>query len=256
MNKTNIAIKNNGLENTQIINDVLAIIEQAQKNAVRSVDFERVQMYWRIGERIVVEEQGNETRAGYGKFIIKNMAEVLEDIHGSGFTERNLRYARKFYQVYPKWNALRSEFNWLQYRLLSKISDETKREYYELEALKNGWNGRELERQINSHLYERLLLSTDKDSVMEVARAQRLPEKPTEIIKDPMFLEFLGLENRPKYRETELETALIEHLEEFLLELGNGFSFVARQKKFKAENLVSLQWWSNYNGSIQKEKGF
>lgn len=226
----------NKVHGNEIINDVLIIIEQAQQKAVRSVDFERVQMYWKIGRRIVVEEQGNEVRAGYGKQIVDNLSKVLQDIHGSGFSKRNLRNARKFYQVYPIWHALRAEFNWLQYRLLSSISDEMKREYYELEAIKNNWNGRELERQINSLLYERLLLSTDKESVMEIARQERLPKKPEEIIKDPMFLEFMGLESRTKYRENELESALIEHLSEFLLELGNGFSFVSRQQRIMLED--------------------
>ena len=119
----------------------------------------------------------------------------------------------------------------MQYRLLIRIEDATKREYYELEAVKNHWSGREMERQINSLFYERLLLSTDKKSMMEIAREERLPEKPEEVIKDPMVLEFLGLENRATYRESELESALIEHMENFLLELGNGFAFVARQKR-------------------------
>jgi len=161
---------------------------------------------------------------------------VLTKEYGSGFSERILRLARQFYQVYPIWNALRSELNWLQYRLLIRIEDATKREYYELEAVKNHWSGREMERQINSLFYERLLLSTDKKSMMEIAREERLPEKPEEVIKDPMVLEFLGLENRATYRESELESALIEHMENFLLELGNGFAFVARQKRITLDD--------------------
>lgn len=120
--------------------------------------------------------------------------------------------------------------------MLLSIEDESKREYYELEAIKNGWTGREMERQINSGLYERLLLSNDKEAVMAVARNQKLPEAPQEIIKDPMILEFLGLERKPHYYEEELETALIGHLQQFLLELGNGFSFVARQKRLLIED--------------------
>lgn len=220
----------------EIVSDIQHIIDNARNNAIRSVDFERVQMYWRIGERIVVEEQGNKERAEYGISLLKNLGKALQKEYGSGFSERVLRLARQFYLTYPIRNTLRSELNWLQYRLLIRIDNSVKREYYEREAIKNNWTGRELERQINSLFFERLLLSTDKKAMMEIAREERLPEQPNEIIKDPMVLEFLGLENRPSYRESELESAIIAHLEEFLLELGSGFSFVARQKRITLED--------------------
>jgi predicted nuclease of restriction endonuclease-like (RecB) superfamily len=124
----------------------------------------------------------------------------------------------------------------MQYRLLIQIDDCDKREYYEYETLYNGWTGRELERQINSGLYERLLLSNDKQSVLEVARRKRIPENPAEIIKDPMILEFLGLKRDSSYYEKDLESALINNLQDFLLELGNGFSFIARQKRILLED--------------------
>jgi len=133
-------------------------------------------------------------------------------------------------------SALRTQFNWLQYKLLIAINDDDKREYYEYEALHNCWTGRELERQINSGLYERLLLSNDKKAVLEVARRERIPEKPSEIIKDPMVLEFLNLKPQAVYYEKDFETALINNLQDFLLELGNGFSFVARQKRLLLED--------------------
>ena len=133
-------------------------------------------------------------------------------------------------------NALRSQFNWTQYRLLIQIDNPDKREYYELEAMNNCWTARELERQINSGLYERLLLSNDKEAVLAVARKERIPETPLEIIKDPMVLEFLGLKKEAAYYEKDLEQALITHLQDFLLELGNGFSFVARQKRLLLED--------------------
>ena len=120
--------------------------------------------------------------------------------------------------------------------MLIRINDVHKREYYELETVRNSWTGRELERQIHSGLFERLLLSNDKESVMAVARNERLPELPQEIVKDPMVLEFLGLERKPHYFESDLETALIEHLQQFMLELGNGFCFVTRQKRFLIED--------------------
>jgi len=133
-------------------------------------------------------------------------------------------------------NALRSQLNWMQYRLLIRIDDDYKREYYELESVNNGWTGRETERQINSLLYERLLLSNNKEAVLAVARKEYIPEKPTEIIKDPMMLEFLGLKRESEYYEHEIETALINHLQEFLLELGQGFAFMARQKRILLED--------------------
>ena len=125
---------------------------------------------------------------------------------------------------------------WSQYKMLISIEDNDRREYYELEAVKNSWTGRELERQIGSGLYERLLLSNDKEAVMAIARNERLPELPQEIVKDPMVLEFLGLERKPHYYEKDLESALIEHLQQFMLELGNGYCFVARQKRLLVED--------------------
>ena len=217
-------------------NDIKGIIESAKGTAVRSVEFHRVMMYWQIGERILVEEQRGEDRAEYGTYLIKNLSKTLEPEYGSGFSYRQLAYCRQFYRTYPIVNALRAQFNWSQYRSLISIDDDYKREYYELETLNNGWTGRELDRQINSSLYERLLLSNDKEAVLAVARKERIPEKPAEIIKDPMYLEFLGLKREAAYYEKDFESALITHLQEFLLELGNGFSFVARQKRLLLED--------------------
>lgn len=220
----------------KFIEEIRSIIETSRANAVRSVDFCRVQMYWRIGQRIVEEEQGGKVRAEYGSKLIKKLAEQLVPEYGSGFSYRQLNFSRQFYLEYPKVNALRSQFNWTQYRTLIQLSDKDKREYYELEAANNNWTAREMERQIHSMLYERLLLSNDKEAVLAVARRERIPQSPKEIVKDPMILEFLGLERKPQYYESDLENALIEHLQEFLLELGNGFTFVARQKRLLIED--------------------
>lgn len=216
---------------TRLVQDAKQIIETARENAVRSVDFCRVQMYWKLGKRIFEEEQHGKKRADYGAYIVKSLAEKLEAEYGSGFSKRQLEFCRQFFITYPIANALRSQLNWSQYRMLIQIPDPDKREYYELEAVNNSWNGRELERQINSQLYERLLLSNDKESVLAVARKERIPETPQEVIKDPMVLEFLGLERNPAFYETDLEGAIISHITDFLLELGKGFSFVARQKR-------------------------
>lgn len=220
----------------QFISDIRTIILSARESAIRSVDTVRVQMYWELGERIFIEEQKGQDRAEYGTYLLQNIATEIEKEFGSGFSVRQLERARQFYRTYPIASAVRSQLNWYQYRLLIQIDDKDKREYYELEAANNNWTGRELERQINSGLYERLLLSNDKKAVLEIARKERIPESPTEIIKDPMVLEFLGLRPEATYYEKDLERALITNLQAFLLELGNGFSFVARQKRILLED--------------------
>ena len=219
-----------------LYNEGREIIASARQSAVRSVDFYRVQMYWNIGKRILETEQEGKERAEYGTYLLNNLAKKLEPEYGSGFSVRQLERSRQFYKMYPIATALRTQFNWTQYKLLLAISDDYKREYYELEAVNNGWTAREMERQINSQLYERLLLSNDKESVLAVARKERIPQQPQEIIKDPMVLEFLGLERKSSYYEKDLEQALITHLQKFLLELGNGFTFVARQKRILIED--------------------
>lgn len=219
-----------------LIDDARAIIETARTNAVRSVDFCRVQMYWNLGKRIFEEEQQGKDRADYGAYIVKTLAVNLEAEYGSGFGVRQLEQSRQFYRTYPIANTLRSQLNWSQYRKLIQIDDPDKREYYELESVNNAWTARETERQINSQLYERLLLSNDKESVLAVARKERIPEKPQEIIKDPMVLEFLGLDRKPAYYEKDLESTIITHIADFLLEMGNGFAFVARQKRILLED--------------------
>ena len=218
------------------LDDIRKIIDAARNQAVRSVDFCRVQMYWHMGKRIFEEEQQGKDRADYGIYLIKNLAKQLQPEYGSGFSVRQLEFCRQFYRFYPIANALRSQLNWTQYRLLIQIDNPDKREYYELESVNNNWTARETERQINSQLYERLLLSNDKEAVLAVARKERIPQSPLEIIKDPMYLEFLGLERKPTYYEKDLETAIITHLQHFLLELGQGFTFVARQKRILLED--------------------
>ena len=221
---------------SSLLNDVREIISAARSQAVRSVDSCRVQMYWHIGRRIFEEEQHGKDRADYGVYLIKNLAKQLEPEYGSGFSVRQLEMCRQFYRLYPIANALRSQLNWTQYRLLIQIENPDKRLYYELESVNNNWTARETERQINSQLYERLLLSNDKEAVLAVARKERIPQSPLEIIKDPMYLEFLGLEREAAYYEKDFESAIITHLQHFLLELGQGFTFVARQKRILLED--------------------
>lgn len=218
-------------QTTNLTNDIKNLIVTSQEKAIRAVDHQRVLLYWSIGKRIFEEVQGGEARAEYGKSIIKNLSSELEPVYGSGYGVRQLELMRQFYRIFPIANTLYSQLNWSQYKLLIRLEDNVKREFYIAESVKNLWSKRDLERQINSALYERLLLSSDKKSVLEVAKNERLPQNPSEIIKDPMVLEFLGLEKKSVYYEKDLESAIISHLQEFILELGNGFSFVSRQKR-------------------------
>ncbi len=207
------------------------IITTAKDSALHSVDNERVLMYWQIGRVIFEEEQQGKDRAEYGAFLIKSLAENLQLKFGSGFSYRQLNWYRQFYKTFPIVSALRTQFSWTHYKTLLSIDNQDKKEFYIAEASKNNWTARQLERQINSQLFERLLLSNDVQSVLAVAREEKQPTEPTEIIKDPMVLEFLGLRREAAYYEKDLETAIITHLQDFILELGNGFSFVARQKR-------------------------
>lgn len=220
----------------KLLADARQIIDTARANAVRSVDFNRVMMYWNLGRRIFEEEQQGKDRAEYGARVIRGLAERLEPEYGSGFGLRQLEQSRKFYRLYPIAHTLYAQLNWSQYKLLISIDDAQEREYYQLEAVNHCWTKRELERQIHSQLWERLCLSNDKEAVLAVARKERIPETPQEIIKDPMRLEFLGLEKKAKYYESDLEQAIIDHLQDFIMEMGNGFCFVARQKRIMLED--------------------
>jgi predicted nuclease of restriction endonuclease-like (RecB) superfamily len=219
------------LTNSSLISEIKSIISQSRDQAIRSVDYQRTLMYWHIGQRIFKEEQNGKERAEYGTYLIKYLSEQLQPEFGSGFSRRQLEKYRQFYRVFPIASALRTQLNWTQYKLLISIDDEHKRDYYIAESVKNNWSARQMERQINSSLYERLLLSNDKESVLAIAKGELIPNEPSQIIKDPMVLEFLGLKKESSYYEKDFEQAIITHLQDFLLELGNGFSFVARQKR-------------------------
>lgn len=223
------------LVNQTIIPDIKSIINAAKEKAIRSVDHERTLMHWNIGRRIFEEEQEGKDRADYGNYLIKYIAKQLEPEYGSGFSKRQLELFRQFYRNFPITNTLYSQLSWSQYKLFLRIENGDKKEFYIAEAVKNNWTVRQLERQIYSNLYERLLLSNDKESVLAVAKNERLPSDAKEIIKDPMILEFLGLKRESSYYEKDLEQAIITHLQDFLLEIGNGFSFVARQKRIHIE---------------------
>ena len=214
-----------------LIHEIKSLIAQAKEGAIRSVDHHRTVMYWHIGERIFNEEQQGKDRADYGNYLIKYLSEELQPEYGSGFSYRQLHRYRQFYRMFPIVSTLRTQLSWSHYKLLLSIDNEDKREYYIAETSKNNWSVRQMERQINSQLFERLLLSNNKESVLAVARNEVIPTNPNEIIKDPLVLEFLGLKRESAYYEKDFEQAIITNLQDFLLELGNGFSFVARQKR-------------------------
>ena len=223
-----------------LLQEIAAIIAVSRERAIRSVDTERMLMYWNIGRKIFEEEQQGKERAGYGDYLIKFLSQELQPIFGSGFSTRQLNWYRQFYRTFPIVSAVRTQLSWTHYKLLLSFDSQDKRDFYIAEAEKNNWTSRQLERQINSQLFERLLLSNEVADVLAVAREEKLPSAAKEIIKDPIVLEFLGLKREAAYYEKDLEAAIITHLQEFLLEIGNGFSFIARQKEFilKAMNFL------------------
>lgn len=219
------------LVNQSVVTEIKSIITLAKDKAIRAVDNERTLMYWHIGQRIFEEEQQGKERAGYGEYLIKYLSEQLQPEYSSGYSVRQINLYRQFYRTFPIVSTLYAQLNWSQYKLLLSVGNQDKREFYIAETVKNNWTVRQLERQIDSNLYERLLLSNDKESVLAIAKNEKLPSDAKEIIKDPMYLEFLDLKKEASYYEKDLESSIITHLQEFLLELGNGFSFTARQKR-------------------------
>lgn len=189
-----------------------------------------VEAYWNIGKSIIEEQGGNE-KAEYGTSLLKELSKQMTQDFGKGFTVTNLKYMRQFYLTFPNSHALRDELSWTHYRLLIKVENKNAREFYMQEAVKSQWSTRQLERQINSFFYERLLSSKNKEQVSEEIQTLEPAKNPEDIIRDPYVLEFLGLGSNDDFYESDLEQALITHLQKFLLELGRGFSFVARQKR-------------------------
>ena len=206
-------------------------VVEAQTQVNKAVNFAMVTAYWNIGKKIY-EVCGESDRAAYGKQLLMYLAEKLSGEFGKGYDESNLRKMRKFYIVFPIQDALRPELSWTHYRSLMRVKDETARQFYLEEAIACGWSSRQLDRQINSFYYQRILASKDKASVAdEINKLEPKPEYE-KIIKDPYVLEFLELPANEHFYESDLEQALIDHLQKFLLELGKGYSFVARQKHF------------------------
>jgi predicted nuclease of restriction endonuclease-like (RecB) superfamily len=240
----------NELTNAELITRIRDIWESSRQQAVRSVNSAHVCANWLIGKQIVEAEQGGEPRAEYGKALINSLSKTLTDEYGSGFSISALKYMRLFFLTYPallsKSHALRDQLDkpsqsewktgllhpnlsWTHYRILLTVERHEARDFYEIETLRNGWSARQLERQINSLLFDRLLKSRDKEGVLALANQGLQITRPMDVIKDPYVLEFLNLPEATQWHESHLEQALLQQLQDFLLELGSGFAFVGRQ---------------------------
>jgi predicted nuclease of restriction endonuclease-like (RecB) superfamily len=214
------------------------ILEGSRKRVYRTANTAMLQAYWNVGREIIEEEQMGKNRAGYGRFLIKNLSLRLTTTFGRGFTESNLKYMRLFYQKFKNCHALRDELTWTHYRLLLKVEKMSAREFYIQEAIAGNWSTRQLERQINSLFYERILMS-DKKQGTALRKEDECKQDTSELshfIKDPFVLEFLDLKDNSKLAEAQLESALIEKLQQFLIELGTGFSLVGRQYRITVDN--------------------
>jgi len=223
--------------NNTFYNDIKTILQTARNNTYKQINFIMVEAYWNIGKQIVIQEQNGNDRAKYGKAIIKELSVKLTKDFGKGFSVTNLKLMRQFYIIFPKSHTLSDLLSWSHYKLIMKVENQKAREYYIKESVQANWSVRALERQIGTHYYKRLLSSKDKSIVQNEAKEKTkdLQLKPKDVIKDPYVLEFLDLKDNISFREDELESALISKIQEFLLELGRGFAFVARQKHIKTE---------------------
>ncbi|MCD5413453.1 MAG: PDDEXK nuclease domain-containing protein [Clostridiales bacterium] len=218
------------LTELNLYSEIKEVLQLARTKAYKSVNFAMVEAYWSIG-KIIVATQGGEGRAEYGKNLLKELSKQLTKEFGRGFTTTNLKYMRQFYLTFQNRHSLRDELSWTHYRLIMRVENDNARQFYLDECVATNWSTRQLERQINSFFYERILSSKEKNLVREEIFSLEKSKQPEDVIKDPYVLEFLGLKQSPSLYEKDLEAALIEHLQTFLLELGRGFSFVARQKR-------------------------
>ena len=245
-----IETTNTQIQGTGYLDAAADVIRSAKTAAARSVNLAITYAYFEVGRIIFEEEQAGSDRADYGKQILANVSSRLTEEFGRGFSMTNVEQMRKFFRVYsvdqipqtvseefgrnlPTTSTGRKFFlSWSHYLKLMRVDNEAERHFYEIEAARNNWSLAEMQRQFDSALYERLALSRDKEGVRKLAEEGQVIQEPIDVVKDPYVLEFLGLKEETKYSETELETRIIDHLQEFLLELGRGFAFVGRQQRF------------------------
>ena len=233
------------------------LIDRARNTAIREVNLVQLLTYYTLGKWIVEVQQGGSGRAKYGKRVLETLSDALNHVFGKGYSVSTLTNIRKFYEIYknrisapmvtdfsePNSQPLVTKFgndvpfrlSWTHYLILMRIQNEDERDFYEQLAIQENWGKRELSRQYGSSLYERMLIGKGKQQILRLSKKGRLAEKPADLVKDPYILEFLGIPEQTDFSETELESRLIDHLQEFLLELGTGFAFVARQKRFTFE---------------------
>jgi predicted nuclease of restriction endonuclease-like (RecB) superfamily len=266
MKKTSIPSPSTNSEVASLFERITGILESGRGRVLRSINHETVQAYWLIGREIVQALQGGDARAQYGNALIADLSKYLTEHHGAGFSDTNLKNFRQFYQTYsdrvvsishPSGSQLATSnelnpisypaggespsgfhpnLSWSHYRALMRVENIAARQFYETEAVKSNWSRRDLERQIGSLFYERLLASTDKLAMLEGIRHEAMPLNQLDMLKDPYVLEFLDLPNVPQLQENQLEQAIIDKLQYFMLELGRGFSFVARQKRMRFDD--------------------
>ena len=225
---------NNDNEINSIFDSIKNLVINSRNKVYHTVNTEMLNLYWNIGKIIMEIQQGDE-RASYGDAVLDKLSQKLTNEFGKGFSSRNLRTMRKFYLIYPIWKTVSSKLSWSHYLELIKIDDEQKRKFYLNECINSKWSVRELQRQRDSLLYERLTISADKEKILELSEKSQILKTSKDLVKDPFVLEFLDIKENTDYLESDLEKNIIEHLKDFLLELGKGFSYVGNQVRLTLE---------------------
>jgi predicted nuclease of restriction endonuclease-like (RecB) superfamily len=219
----------------QLKQAISQLLLQGRQQAVQQINNVLVQTYWQIGKHIVEFEQQGHKRAEYGSKLLNQLSKDLKEVHGKGFSRRNVLDMRRFYLAYPKWQTVSAKLSWSHYTELLSISDELSRSLYEQQCLNENWSVRELKKQRNTALFEQLALSKDKQEILTLSRQGQILKQASDLVKEPYIFEFLDIPEH-NYGETELENRLIEKLEHFLLELGKGFAFIRQQYRITLDN--------------------
>ena len=226
-------------KNNSMALEISAMVNEAKSNLANEINKSITYVYWNIGRIIVKHENEDNNRLEYGKEVLKELSKELTKLLGKGYSLTNLTYMRWFYNVYPDYNMINESLSWSHYVELITIKDDAKRNFYEKECISSNWSVRELQRQLDTSLFERLLLSdgkNNKEKVLELSRKGQTVNKPSDIIKQPYVFEFLGIKEQKPLLEKDLEYKLIRHIEDFLLELGKGFMFVGSQQRITLNN--------------------
>ena len=225
---------NNDNEINNIFDNIKDLVINSRNKVYHTVNTEMLNLYWNIGKSIIEIQQGEE-RANYGDTILDKLSQKLTSEFGKGFSKRNLERMRKFYLLYQNWQTVSAKLSWSHYLELIKIDEEPKRNFYLNECINSSWSVRELQRQRDSLFYERLIISADKEKILELSEKGQVLKSGKDLVKDPFVLEFLDIKENTNYLENDLEKNIIEHLKEFLLELGKGFSYVGNQVRLTLE---------------------